>query len=62
MINLKAGFSKDEVKYINEGATEFDVWWFSKAQLMNASHGAGPFDSTVKMLTLIDKGLWQPST
>lgn len=62
MTNSKADFSKEKVKYINEGALEYDLWWRLKAQLLKASQGASPFDAVVKILTLIEQGLWQPST
>ncbi len=62
MKNSKDGFSKEEVKSINENALEYDLWWRPKAQLLKASKGASPFDAVVKLLTLLDQGLWQPST
>ena len=62
MINSKAGFSKEEVKRINENALEYDLWWRPKAQLQEASQGASQYDAVVKLLTIIDRGLWQPST
>ena len=62
MKNSKAGFSKEEVKRINENALEYDLWWRPKAQLQEASQGASQYDAVVKLLTIIDRGLWQPST
>lgn len=62
MKNSKAGFSKEEVKRINENAIEYDLWWRPEAQLLKVRQGASPFDTVVQLLTLIDRGLWQPST
>lgn len=39
MKNSKAGFSKEEVKRINENAIEYDLWWRPEAQLLKVRQG-----------------------